>query len=135
MAIFDLNEAAAFLRCHPTMLLKVIEAESAFPCAKLGEDYRFIQADLEEWVRSHYTAEARGLLDSKSVRIEGESHLFAREEPRTFEEQVNELLGSEPKRKSNSRRRQPRSDKSVEEVLSEIQARKVAKKRDHLSTT
>jgi hypothetical protein len=130
MAIFDLSEAAAFLRCHPTMLLKMIRADSAVPCAKLGDDYRFIQADLEEWIRSRYTTQAQSLLNRDDVREEYNSDpVAASKGPKTLEQQVHELFGSRGKRRNISRR-QPRSDKSLEEVLTEIQARKAAKKRN-----
>jgi hypothetical protein len=135
MAIFDLHEAAAFLRCHPTILLKMIKEDPTLPCAKLVEDYRFIEADLEGWLRARYTAEARALLNGKSVREESESELQASSDgPKTLQQQVHELFGSRAKR-SDTLRRRPRSDKSVEQVLTEIQARKAAKRRADSPTT
>jgi len=134
MPILDLNEAAGFLLCHVAMLLKKIKEDPTLPCAKVGEDYRFIQADLEVWIRSHYTPEAQELLNTKGAREQRETDLFASSmPPRTLEEQVHELLGNQPSRRNISRRR-PRSDKSVEEVLTEIQARKTAKKYASSST-
>ena len=57
-----LDEAAMFLGWHPDTLRRKMRNDLTLPRSKKGKEYRFIQADLENWLRADYPEPARKLL-------------------------------------------------------------------------
>ena len=57
-----LDEAAIFLGWHPDTLRRKMRNDLTLPRSKKGKEYRFIQADLENWLRADYPEPARKLL-------------------------------------------------------------------------
>jgi excisionase family DNA binding protein len=56
METMNLEEAAAFLKLHPTTLSEMARRKEV-PCAKPGKRYVFIKEDLVGWIRSSYKQE------------------------------------------------------------------------------
>jgi excisionase family DNA binding protein len=54
VSLLNLKEAASYLRVHRETLRKWVVAGKV-PCARLGNRYRFVQDDLDKWVRNQYT--------------------------------------------------------------------------------
>jgi excisionase family DNA binding protein len=50
-SIMTLVEVAEFLRVNPSTLYRLLK-KSRIPCFRVGSDYRFNRASVEEWIRS-----------------------------------------------------------------------------------
>ncbi|APR53219.1 helix-turn-helix domain-containing protein [Sphingomonas koreensis] len=56
--LLTLRQAADFLGVHPNTVRRYAR-QAAIPCAKIGRDWRFLQADLVAWLRGRYPDHAR----------------------------------------------------------------------------
>ena len=70
-ATFGLQEAAAFLRCHPEELRRRAKA-GQIPGAKVGRAWVFLEQDLAEYLRSLYAPRRQAL--QVTLRKETECH-------------------------------------------------------------
>jgi len=61
-SIMTLVEVAEFLRVNPSTLYRLLK-KSRIPCFRVGSDYRFNRASVEEWIRSN---EELAMSDSNS---------------------------------------------------------------------
>ena len=57
--VLTLRGAAAFLKVHPNTVRSQARRR-LIPATKVGRDWRFLEADLVEWIRSAYPEGARG---------------------------------------------------------------------------
>lgn len=55
LAFMDMNEAAAALGIHPNNLAPLAKA-GVVPAAKIGKEWRFLDVDLAEYMRTQYAA-------------------------------------------------------------------------------
>jgi excisionase family DNA binding protein len=62
MLILTREEAAAFLKIHPSTLQKMAIAKK-IPGAKVGREWRFVEDDLIEWVRNRYDIPREGRVE------------------------------------------------------------------------
>ncbi|RSU56247.1 DNA-binding protein [Sphingomonas koreensis] len=67
--LLTLRQAADFLGVHPNTVRRYARL-AAIPCAKIGRDWRFLEADLVAWLRGRYPDDARMHLgaDGKEAR-------------------------------------------------------------------
>jgi excisionase family DNA binding protein len=75
-----LEQAAEFLNWKPRTLLRKIKDDPTLPVCKKGKEYRFIQSDIEEWIRAGYSGEAKKLLGREECTSEAVSTTSALEE-------------------------------------------------------
>src|SRR5438034_551946 len=71
MRTFGLQEAAAFLRCHPEELRRRAKA-GHIPGAKVGRAWVFLEQDLADYLRSLYSQPRQAL--QVTLRKEMECH-------------------------------------------------------------
>ena len=71
MTILTIDEAAAFLKVTKRTLYRHAE----IPRVKVGAQLRFIQEDLERWIRSQ--TEQRQILDKGLLTVHHRSPVFA----------------------------------------------------------
>jgi excisionase family DNA binding protein len=57
-----LDQAAEFLNWKPRTLLRKIKEDPTLPVRKAGKEYRFLQSDIEEWLRAGYSDAAKEML-------------------------------------------------------------------------
>lgn len=51
--VLTVDETASFLRCHRSTIYRLINRKDAnFPHFRVGSDYRFLQGDIEDWMRA-----------------------------------------------------------------------------------
>lgn len=65
MNTLDLESAAAFLGLHRDTL-RARAAAGIVPGAKIGKEWRFLEADLVEYFRSHYRRAWQSICEGKS---------------------------------------------------------------------
>jgi excisionase family DNA binding protein len=56
--LMTLRQAAAFIGVHPNSLRTYVRT-GLVPATKIGRDWRFIEADLVDWIRARYPEPAR----------------------------------------------------------------------------
>ena len=48
--VMTLKETADYLRVHPSTIYRLLKA-GALPSLRIGSDWRFIKADLDDWLK------------------------------------------------------------------------------------
>jgi excisionase family DNA binding protein len=90
-----LRGAAALLKVHPNTV-RVLAVRGLLPAAKVGRDWRFVEADLVAWIRSSYSRRARmqpGALEREAIWHSGNVQEFTTSSSRHLTERsLDELL-------------------------------------------
>lgn len=94
MNTLDLEAAAALLGIHPTTLQARAKC-GVIPGAKVGKEWRFLDVDLVEYLRSQYPANRRESCQSTNAAVRGGS-IF-----RTKAKELDSLLTPKSAKKRN----------------------------------
>ena len=54
--IFNVSTLARYLHCHPSTVYRLLKSKK-IPALKLGSDWRFRRADIDEWIAGLHRAE------------------------------------------------------------------------------
>jgi excisionase family DNA binding protein len=73
--VLTLEEAAAYLRTSPEEVLRLVR-EQGLPGRRVGEDYRFLKAAVQDWLRApRSNADKQAFWQTHFGALEGDPHL------------------------------------------------------------